>query len=167
MDLLIVRHARAQDRDDFASTRQPDEKRPLTAKGVRRMKKAARGLRSLVPSVGLLVSSKLRRSSQTAKIIADAYGGIEWIEQERLAPGASPQQLIAWLAAQPENETACIVGHEPDLSDLLSLLLAEKKDQPAKLKKGSACLLTFAGPVAACAGHLQWYRSAKELASGA
>ncbi len=167
MDLLIVRHARAEDPVCFAATRQPDAKRPLTAKGIRKMKKAACGLRSFVPSIDLLVSSPLRRAVQTAKIIADAYGGIEWVEREELSPGAAPRRLIAWLAAQRDKGTVCIVGHEPGLSDLLSILLDEESEQPAKLKKGSATLLTFEGRIAAREGHLQWHHSAKELASSA
>jgi phosphohistidine phosphatase len=164
MQLLEVRHAQAEDRDSFAATGQADSKRPLKAKGIRRMKKAARGLRSLVPTIHLLASSSLRRAAETAKIISDVYGGIACIERDELAPGAAPQQLIGWLAGQREQGTVCIVGHEPDLSGLLAVLLTDTSDQPAKLKKGSASLLQFAGPVAGSAGHLLWHRSSRDLA---
>jgi phosphohistidine phosphatase len=128
------------------------------------MKKAARGLRSLVPSIDLLISSPLRRAVETARIIADVYGGLRCIERDELAPGTAPQQLIDWLA-QREKGTACIVGHEPDLSELLTVLLAEKSEQPLKLKKGSASLVTFEGSIAPSRGSLKWYRSAGDLAS--
>jgi len=167
MHLLVVRHARAEDRGTFAATGQADSKRPLTGKGIRRMKKAGRGLRSLVPSIDLLVSSPLRRAVETARIIADVYDGIRCIERDELAPGAAPEQLIDWLAAQREHGTACIVGHEPDLGELLTVLLADQSEQPAKLKKGSASLVRFEGALAASGGTLQWYRSAGELGSRA
>jgi phosphohistidine phosphatase len=164
MQLLLVRHAPAEDRETFAATGQPDSNRPLTDKGIRRMKKAARGLRSLVPLISLLVSSPFRRAVETAQIIADVYG-IRSRKRDELAPAVAPQHLIDWLAAQPEDGIACVVGHEPDLSELLAILLADKSERPAKLKKGSAVLLEFAQPVAASAGELQWYRSARDLAS--
>jgi phosphohistidine phosphatase len=165
MQLLVVRHARAEDREIFAAMAQPDSERPLTAKGIRRMKKAARGLRSLVPSIDLLISSPLRRAVETARIIGDVYGGVRCIERDELAPGTAPRQLIDWLAAQREKGTACIVGHEPDLSELLRFLLAEKSEQPLKLKKGSASLVTFEGSIAPSGGSLKWYRSAADLAA--
>jgi phosphohistidine phosphatase len=164
MQLLVIRHARAQDRETFAGTKEPDSERPLTAKGIRRMKKAARGLRSLVPSIGLLASSPLRRATETARIIADVYGGIRIVERDELAPGAAVGELIEWLASRRADDPACIVGHEPDLSELLATLLADRSEQPAKLKKGSATLVKFAGPVAKSKGRLQWYRSAGDLA---
>src|SRR5206468_1373417 len=111
MHLLVVRHARAEDRETFAATGEADSKRPLTGKGIRRMKKAARGLRSLVPKIDLLTSSPLRRAVETARIIADAYGGIRFIQRDELAPGAAPRELIGWRAVQRGNRTACIVGH--------------------------------------------------------
>ena len=165
MQVLVVRHARAADREDFAGTSQPDSERPLIPKGIRRMKKAARGLRSLVPSIDLLVSSPYRRAVETARIIADAYGAIRCIERNELTPGATPQRLIDWLDGQQERRVTCIVGHEPDLSELLALLLTEESERPAKLKKGSVSLLRFEGPVVASSGTLQWYRSAKDLGS--
>jgi phosphohistidine phosphatase len=165
MQLLVIRHARAEDRETFAATGRPDADRPLTGKGIRRMKKAAHGLRSLVPSIDLLVSSPLRRAVETARIIADVYGGVRWIERTELAPGVPPHQLIEWLAHQKENGTACIVGHEPDLSELLSALLMEESERPAKLKKGSASLIRFADRFAASGGKLKWYRSARDLSS--
>jgi phosphohistidine phosphatase len=165
MNLLLVRHARAEDRERFTGTGQPDSKRPLTAKGIRRMKNAARGLRGLVPSIDLLASSSLRRALETAKILAEEYGGIECVQRAELAPGGVAEELIDWLAKQKDVETACLVGHEPDLSDLLAALLADPSAGPAKLKKGSVTLIEFPGPVAAAAGHLRWHRSAKDLAA--
>src|SRR6476660_1874369 len=111
MELLVVRHARAQDRDRFAATGRADAERPLTRKGIRRMKEAALGLRLLVPSIDLLASSRLRRAIETAQIIADTYGGISLIQCDELDPGADVAHLIDWLAGQKQTRTTCIVGH--------------------------------------------------------
>ena len=166
MRLLVVRHARAEDRETFAATGQADAERPLTGEGIRRMKKAARGLRSLVPSIDLLVSSPLCRAVETARVIADVYGGgVRCIECDELAPGVPVQRLIDWLAQRSRRGTTCIVGHEPDLSGLLTVLLSDPSELPPKLKKGSASLVRFDGSIAASRGILQWHRSAGELAS--
>ena len=165
MQLLVVRHARAEDRDAFAVTGEPDAERPLTKKGIRRMREAARGLRSLVPSIELLVSSPLRRAVQTAQIIAKEFGGLESVEREELSPGAGPERLIKWLAKTRTHGITCLVGHEPDLSELIGVLLADASKRPAKLKKGSATFVEFDGAIAAAGGKLQWHHTARELAS--
>jgi phosphohistidine phosphatase len=165
MDLLVVRHARAEDREEFAATGQPDSERPLTPKGIRRMTKAARGLRSLVPTIDLLVSSPFRRAVETAQIISEAYGEMRYVLRDELASNPTPQRLIASLAKEREHGVVCIVGHEPDLSALIKALLTDKSQAPAKLKKGSATLIRFSGPVAASSGSMQWHHTARELAS--
>ena len=62
--------------------------------------------------------------------MADLYGDIPCIERDELAPGASSEHLIDWLAAQKQQKITCIVGHEPDLSELLEVLVVEKSGQP-------------------------------------
>jgi phosphohistidine phosphatase len=166
MDLLVVRHARAEDRDKFAATGKPDSERPLTPKGIRRMTKAARGLRALVPTIDLLLSSPFRRAVETAQIISEAYGGMEYILRDELSSDPMPERLIAWLAGEKQSGVLCIVGHEPDLSALIESLLTDPSLAPAKVKKGSATLIRFNGPVAASSGRLQWHQSARELAPG-
>jgi phosphohistidine phosphatase len=56
MHLLVIRHGLAGDREEFAKTGRPDDERPLTPKGRRRMRRNARGLRTLVPGLDLLAT---------------------------------------------------------------------------------------------------------------
>jgi phosphohistidine phosphatase len=66
MRLLVVRHAAAEDKDEFARAGRSDDLRPLTADGKRDMREAARGLRNVVPKLDLLATyarSKPPRSS--------------------------------------------------------------------------------------------------------
>lgn len=74
MKLLVVRHAVAMEREEFARTGQSDDLRPLTADGARKMRRVARGLRAEIETLDLLVTSPLVRAVQTAGIVADAYG---------------------------------------------------------------------------------------------
>ena len=49
MKLLLIRHAIAEEREDFARTGKDDRLRPLTDEGRKKMKQAARGLRKIAP----------------------------------------------------------------------------------------------------------------------
>src|SRR4051812_43352517 len=100
MRLLLIRHARAEDRRTFARTGKSDDQRPLTADGIRRMTKAAHGLHKLIPAIDLLATSPLRRAVETARIVAEIYEDLYFTEREELAPDADPERLIDWLAAQ-------------------------------------------------------------------
>src|SRR5258708_2037921 len=59
MKLLIIRHAIAEDREDFARTGKDDSLRPISDEGKKKMKQGARGLRPLVPEIVLLAPSPL------------------------------------------------------------------------------------------------------------
>ena len=90
MQLLVIRHGIAKDRDAWAQTGAPDAMRPLTRRGRRRMRRSARGLARLVEKLDALASSPLVRAKQTAEIVSDAFGGIEIDEAPSLAPGEPP-----------------------------------------------------------------------------
>jgi phosphohistidine phosphatase len=129
------------------------------------MIKAVRGLRSLAPSIDLLMSSPFRRAVETAQVISDSYGGMPFTQRGELAPDVGTDHVIDWLASQRKDSVLCVVGHEPDLGELLKALIADPSQAPAALKKGSATLVRFAGPVAASSGTMQWHHTAKDLAS--
>src|SRR6478672_122417 len=57
MKLLLIRHAIAEEREDFARTGKDDRLRPLTDEGRKKMKQGARGLRRCVPAFDLLAPS--------------------------------------------------------------------------------------------------------------
>ena len=68
MNILVIRHAIAADRERHAEQHdgEDDGLRPLTARGRKRMREGARGLRRLVPKIDLLATSPLTRAAQTA-----------------------------------------------------------------------------------------------------
>ena len=66
MKLLLVRHAIAEEREEFERTGEPDDQRPLTSEGRKKMKRAAAGLGELVNKVDILATSPLARAQQTA-----------------------------------------------------------------------------------------------------
>ena len=162
MKLLIVRHAIAEEREDFARTGKDDRLRPLTDDGRKRMKQGARGLRSLVPEIDLLATSPLTRAAQTGAVVDSVYGGLREVEIAELAPEASPIELLSWLRKQT-GETVALVGHEPSISLAVSWLLTGTEKRLFSFRKGGACLLEFPGEVGAGTASLLWALTPAQL----
>ena len=155
MKLLLIRHAIAEEPEDFARTGKDDRQRPLTDEGRKKMKQNAKGLRELVPEIDLLATSPLTRAAQTAAILDSVYGGLSEVEIEELAPEATPTELLRWLRKQKAG-TIALVGHEPSLSLILSWLLTGTERRLFSFRKGGACLLEFADEPAAGTATLLW-----------
>ncbi|HEU0014346.1 MAG TPA: histidine phosphatase family protein [Longimicrobium sp.] len=163
MNLLVIRHAIAGDREKFAATGQPDHLRPLTDQGRARMRRGVRGLRRAVRGIDVLASSPAVRAVQTAEIVARAYGGLEIVQLPELSPERRPEELMGWLRGQDAGATVAVVGHEPHLGFLVGWLLSGLSDSFVELKKGSACLLTFEDPPANGNAVLAWHLAPKHL----
>lgn len=159
MQLVLIRHARAEERALFKR----DRTRALTADGRRRMRKAARGLHELVPGMTRIATSPLRRARQTAEIVAKVCNSSETMPLAALAPGGTVRAVLAWLRAQPADATLALVGHEPDLGLLAGWLLSGKQTGFVQFKKGAAALIAFAGAPAAGKGTLAWLLTAAQL----
>ena len=155
MRLLMIRHAIAEEREDFAKTGRDDRLRPLTEEGRKKMKQAAKGLRKLVPEIDLLATSPLARAEQTGAILDSTYGDLETVEIDELAPEAAPEGFVRWLQQQG-TEVVAVVGHEPSMSLLLSWLVTGTERRIFGFRKGGACLLDFPGEVGAGAAVLVW-----------
>jgi phosphohistidine phosphatase len=163
LDLLVIRHAIAEDRERFAATGRPDALRPLTPRGARKMERAARGLARVAPRVSVLASSPLVRAIETARIVAGALELDGFEELRALAPGARPQSLLGWLRDRPGDRVAAVVGHEPHLGKLIALLLDGGDHAFAELQKGGACLIGFEGAPAPAGGELRWLLTPSQL----
>lgn len=162
MQLLVMRHAIAEEREEFAKSGRNDRLRPLTDEGRKRMRRAARGLRTLVPEIDLLATSPLARAAQTGAVLDTVYGDLKTVEIEQLAPEATPEEFAAWLRGR-KAETVAVVGHEPSLSRIVSWLLGGSERPLIELRKGGACLLTLAGKPAADSATLIWALTPAQL----
>lgn len=164
MKLLLIRHAIALEREDFARSGKDDGQRPLSDDGRRRMKLAARGLRELVPDIDLLATSPLTRAAQTGAILDSVYGGLKEVEIAELVPGGTPQAVLAWLKRQ-KAETVALVGHEPGLSRLAAWLLTGSEGGFLTFRKGGAALFELTAPPAAGRAKLLWMLTPGQLRS--
>ncbi|HSG38782.1 MAG TPA: histidine phosphatase family protein [Thermoanaerobaculia bacterium] len=162
MKLLLVRHAIAEESEDFARTGKDDRLRPLTDEGRQKMKQAAKGLREILPGIDLLATSPLTRAAQTGAILDSVYGGLQEVEIEELAPEATPADFLRWLRKQ-KAQTIAAVGHEPSLSLSLSWFLTGTERRIHSFRKGGACLLEFPGEVGAGTAILLWALTPTQL----
>lgn len=161
MDVLIVRHARAEERIDFAMSGLPDSERPLTRDGMERFKKAVPGLRRFVLALHGVATSPWLRAGQTAKILAKAYK-LKPVELVALEPPIDFDGICQWLMEQ-KGGCVALVGHEPDLGELASRFLCSEGESFMPLKKGGACLIGFNGPPEAGSGELRWLLTPAQL----
>src|SRR6266550_5336158 len=108
-------------------------------------------------------ASPYKRAIETAEIIAAAYGGPSVERVPDLAPGAGVDRVVSWLADRHARGSVAVVGHEPDLGQLVCALLASANGPFLELRKGAACLLELAGPVTRGAATLDWFLGPKHL----
>jgi len=160
--LLLIRHAIAEEREDFARTGKDDRLRPLTDEGRKKMKQAARGLRALVPEIDRLATSPLTRAAQTGAILDTVYGGLDVVEIKELAPETTPEAFLRWLRKQ-KGDIVAAVGHEPSLSQILGWLLTGTDRRLFAFRKGGACLLELGEEPAGGAATLLWALTPAQL----
>jgi len=143
MDLYILRHAIAVERGTpgYAS----DADRPLTAEGERKLRKVVRAMERLKLSFDLVLSSPYVRARRTAEIVAGALGCRQKLKlSEHLAANDSRQFIQLLRTKRPLPRSVLIVGHEPYLSRLISLLASGEPRSHVTLKKAGLCKLTIA-----------------------
>lgn len=153
--LYLVRHAIAEPRDH---ERWPDDAlRPLTGRGETSFRRAAGGLLRIVPSIELVLSSPYVRAWRTAEILHETG----WPRPDRCdALGAAhvAAEAIPVVREHADRGAIALVGHEPYLSDLVTLL-AGTEGIGLRLKKGGVVCLTVEGDDAA----LHWLVTPKIL----
>lgn len=164
MNLYLLRHGIALQQDDPSVN--SDAERPLSHKGVKRMRKAAKGIRRLGIPLDALLTSPLLRARQTAEIVASALGMEDHLEEiSGLAPESTVEHLMFGLTRYQDREHILLVGHEPLLSDTLSYLLSGRQPCPlqVELKKASLCRLEIDALPNQTPGKLHWLLTPKQL----
>ena len=119
MRVYVMRHGPAE--DDALSGRDAD--RALTPNGRQRVRNVAQELARRAETPRLVLSSPLVRALQTAEIVAALTNPEEGVAiQPALSPGGDLRRLLDALLRQGARRVM-IVGHEPDLSGLVTALV--------------------------------------------
>lgn len=164
MDLYLLRHGIAADLD--ARSFPHDADRPLTLEGERKVKQIAEAMAALELSFDLILSSPYLRARQTAEIVAEHLKARKRLELcDCLTPSGTTKKLVELLNHhQPCPESVLLVGHEPYMSGLISLLVSGREVFTVVMKKGGLCKLT-ADPLkhGRCAA-LRWLLTPKQMA---
>jgi len=141
MNLFLLRHGIAVERGTPGCERDAD--RPLTPKGERRLGRIADAMGVMGLAFDLILSSPYVRARQTAAIVTDALGLKNKLKfSEALVPDGDAKMLIAALnKLKPPPENILLVGHEPNLSELIATLISGDQRSAIDLKKGGLCKL--------------------------
>jgi phosphohistidine phosphatase len=163
-ELYIMRHGKAVARGHHAYP--DDSKRPLTSEGRKDLQKITKGMVRIGVILDWIVSSPLVRAQETAQIVAESLTPQVRVElSEALSPGGSAEGLLTFLGGHSTRQRTLLVGHEPDLSNLVCRLIGADPLPNLALKKGGCCLLIFAKFPQLSAGRLLWWATPKVLRS--
>ena len=162
--VLIVRHAIALEREIAVRDGISDAHRPLTEEGRKRMRRQAEGLQRLVPTVTSIACSALLRARETAEILTALYTDQQARELEALNPGGRLGDILEWIHGYDGDPNPLVlVGHEPDLSELVGWLLSAEPRSLLRLRKGGACLVELPSRAKPGDGVLEWALAPKQL----
>lgn len=124
MDLLLWRHAEAEDGDD-------DLRRRLTERGERQARTMASWILAHRPKDLRIVVSPAVRTQQTAEALQ-----LPFETHRKIGPDTCVSELIATSGWPTASGAVLIVGHQPSLGRLASLLLAGHEAEWS-IKKGA------------------------------
>jgi len=159
MELYILRHGIAVERGTPGYKKDSD--RPLTPEGEEKMRQIADAMRGMDLKFDLILSSPYARAEQTAKIVAGELDE-DVSYSDYLVPGGNALELIGEINDE-RPQRVLLVGHEPDLSNLISVLITGGSDAGIELKKGGLCRLTTEKLVFGKCARLNWLLTPKQL----
>ena len=164
MILYILRHGIATEPDARMFAKDAD--RPLTPEGKRKLGQVAGAMEALGLSFDLILSSPYLRARQTAEIIAESLKARKRLElSDSLTPGGSAKKLVDLLNhLRPAPESVLLVGHEPYLSALISLLVSGDASFAVVMKKGGLCKLSAESLTPGRCATLEWLLTPKQMA---
>jgi phosphohistidine phosphatase len=160
MIVYFLRHASA---GHHVANPAKDEKRPLDEQGIQQCTQVGRALNAMDVQVDAVISSPLKRATQTASLVANEIGFDGPLQRAAaLLPDAQMDAFREVLDSNSKLEAVVVVGHNPSLSQFLGLLISEgASESSVELKKGAVARVDVAGGV----GMLKWLLTPKMVQS--
>ena len=136
MFLYFLRHASA---GQPLSSAKKDEKRGLDKDGIEQCGYIGRALAALGVQVEIIVSSPLKRSTQTAAFVGNEMGHEgKLVIENALGPRASFSDFQKMLEKYPRQDSMMVVGHNPNLQEFLGRVICDTGcEAVVDLKKGA------------------------------
>jgi phosphohistidine phosphatase len=136
MFIYFLRHASA---GQPVSNAKKDEKRGLDQDGIEQCGYIGRALAALGVQVDMIVSSPLKRSTQTAALVGNEMGHEgKLVLENALRPEAGFSDFQKMLQKYARQESLLLVGHNPNLREFLGRMISERGcEATIELKKGA------------------------------
>src|SRR5450759_5267064 len=161
MDLLILRHAEA---GKSLSLRGRDAERSLTAEGKEELEEVARALSRLKIRPYHIISSPLKRSRETASIVAKALKKRDKVEiWDELKPEGSKQALYERLSALKQESSVLCIGHEPYLTQMINEVMGHQGAPRILLRKCGVARLSIKSFSPRVEGEPRWLLTPRRL----
>jgi phosphohistidine phosphatase len=158
MIIYFLRHASA---GAHLLNPKKDEKRALDKEGIEQCGYVGRALAAVDAQVDAIVSSPLKRATQTASLVGNEMG---YEGKLQVDPGLRPAATFAdfrrLLEKYAKQESIMVVGHNPNLSQFLGAVISESGcEASVELKKGAVARVDMRRN----SGTLQWCLTPKAL----
>jgi len=123
MIIYFLRHASA---GEHLLSPKKDEKRALDKEGIEQCGYVGRALAAIEAQVDVIVSSPLKRATQTASLVGNEMGYEGKLQVEAaLRPEATFADFRKMLEKYATAESVMVVGHNPNLSQFLGAVISE------------------------------------------
>lgn len=158
MIVYFLRHANA---GTHLATPKKDEKRGLDKEGIEQCGYVGRALAALDVQVDTMISSPLKRATQTAALVGNEMGheGMLQVDQA-LRPQATFADFRKLLDKYARQEAIMVVGHNPNLSEFLGRIVSDAGCEAGlELRKGAVAKVELRRT----SGSLQWVLTPKVL----
>ena len=159
MDLYILRHG---DAGPHLSSKTGDKNRSLTSLGKEEITDVARALKKIGVKINVIFSSPLKRAHESAVIVSNILkikGKVKVLED--LAPEGKRLIVYQQISKQKEESVILIVGHEPQLGEIINEIIHKDKRNLSnlELKKGGIARLRMLSLKEVPFGELRWLMS--------
>ncbi len=151
MFLYFLRHASAGERLNSAKK---DEKRGLDKDGIEQCGYIGRTLAALDVQVEIIISSPLKRATQTAALVGNEMGHEgKLLIDNALRPEANFSEFQKMLEKYARQDSLLVVGHNPNLREFLGRVISDNGcEAVVDLKKGAVAKVE----IRRSSGSLSW-----------
>ena len=151
MTIYFLRHASAGKK---MPNPRKDERRPLDQEGILQTRYIGRMLAALEIHIDHIVSSPLKRATQTASVAANEMDIESPIRTHAaLRHDARYEDFLEMLSQFRKSDTLLLVGHNPSMAEFLSKTISRKTGTAqVDFKKGAVAKVELTGR----SGTLEW-----------